>query len=368
MAGQSQVRFATMATILSSIALAGLLVVLLFVLRDVLVWLLLALFAAMILNPVVERLSGLMPRGAAIGLVMVSTVAVAAGFAVLLVPPFIEQVSDLVSSTPALAERVRQNPHFRRLDDRFALGAALNRFLFDLPGLAAGATTPVLQLLGGLMRFSFAAISVGFVTLFMLVSGPSLLASTARLLGPLARARATRLWRGVYRATARYALGTGLLALVAGALATLTLAALGVPYFLPLGASLVFLDLIPFVGAIIGGVLLTAVTALTVGWLRALVVLGVFVVYQQLEGHLLLPVVHHQTVRLSALGVAVALLVGYELAGILGVLLAVPLAGALRVFAQELLAVRDEHRQEHAPRPPPARSPGIVPGEHRLRP
>jgi len=146
-------------------------------------------------------------------------------------------------------------------------------------------------------------------------------------------------------------------ALFAGTVATLTLAAAGVPYFLPLGASLVFLDLLPFVGAISGGVLLTLVTGLTAGWLPAVVVLAIFVVYQQLEGHLLLPLVHHRTVRLSALGVAVSLLVGYELLGILGVLLAVPVAGALRVLADELLAVFTEGRAAARPHDAPARAP-----------
>ncbi len=363
MAGQSQVRFATMATILGSMAIAGLLATLLFVLKDVLLWLLIAFFLAMVLNPVVDRLSVWMPRRASVVLVMLVAVGTTVGFAWLILPPLLQQMSELVSRAPELAAQLRSHPRFQRLDDHLALGAAVERFLHDLPAALAGASAPLLQLVGGLMRFSFAAVSIAFVTLFMLLSGPSLLAQAAGLFRPPARARAARLWRGVYVATSRYAVGTGAIALFAGGVATVTLAAAGVPYFLPLGASLVFLDLIPFVGAITGGVLLTAVTALTAGWLEALVVLFVFVVYQQLEGHLFLPVVHHRTVRLSALGVAVSLLVGYELAGILGVLLAVPIAGALRVFAQELLAVREEHRREHEDGGTPASVQGVPQGE-----
>jgi predicted PurR-regulated permease PerM len=348
-----------MATILGSIALAATLALMLLVLRSVLVWMLIALLVAMVLNPAVEKLSSWMPRGAAIALVMLAAVSVAAGFALVIVPPFVEQASALVYSLPDLLERARASSCFQRLDDRWAIGVALTRLLDRMPEMAAGAAAPIMQLVGGLMRLSFAAISIAFLTLFMLINGPSLLSAGAALLQPASRARAERLWRGVYRATSRYAVGTGALALVAGAFATLTLAAVGVPFFLPLGASLVFLDLIPFVGAISGGLLLMVATGLSAGWLRAFAVLAVFAVYQQIEGHLLLPLVHHRTVRLPALGVAVALLIGYELGGILGVLVAVPLAGALRLMAHEILEAREARRERaEAPQLGPQVGPG----------
>lgn len=366
MLAPSQIRFTTMAVVLSSLAVAALVGLALVALAELLLWMVVALLLAMILNPLVDHLSTHAPRWLAVTLVMAGLLALVAGLMVLIVPPFVAQARSLAVNAPALLERLVQSQLVERLDGRFGMRAGLERFLKNAPDAIAGAATPFLRFMESLVRVFYAGISIFFLTLFMLLNGPAALRGGEQLLKPNARGRAEKLFLKISQATSRYAIGTAALALLAGAVATLALLLIGVPYFLPLGASLVVLDLVPFVGAISGGVLLTLVAGATVGWLRALVLLAVFSLYQMLEGHLLLPLVHRRTVRLSALGVAVALLVGFELAGIVGVLLATPIAGALRIVARELLSARAlapgrEGPAEAAAAAPPVESPRLGP-------
>lgn len=349
MSSRSQVRWATMATVLASVAAALLLALALLALRSAIAWILISFFIAAILNPAVEHLSARIPRGLAVAVVVVAGLGLFAGFVVIVLPPFLQQFRDLAERAPELVQSLEHQPWIQRLERHLGIGPAIGGSLRGLPDYLAGAATPLLHLVGGVFRLGLAAVSIFFLVIFMLAGGPHALEVGLDLMEPPARARAVRIGRNLYRATSRYALGTASIALLAGAVAVATLAIAGVPFFLPLGLLLIVLDLIPFAGAITGGALLTVATGATVGWLRAIVVLAVFTVYQEIESHVLLPVVHRRTVRVSALGIVIALLVGYELAGLLGVLLAVPAAGALRIVAREILALREERRRQALP-------------------
>ncbi len=356
-----------MATVLASVAGAALLGLIVVALHSAILWFFISFFTAIVFNPAVERLSRRLPRGLSVALVVLAALGALAGLVVLLLPPFLSQVRELVERAPSIARDLGNNAYLVRLARRIGVDASLGGALKGLPDYLAGAAPPLLHFVGGVFRLGLAIVSIFFLVIFMLLGGPQSLRAGLCLLEPLARARIERLGRSVYAATTRYALGTCALALVAGVVAVVTLALAGVPYFLPLGVTLVVLDLIPFAGAITGGIILTLVTGATVGWLRAVVVLAVFTLYQEVESHVFLPLVHQRTVRVSALGIVIALLIGYELGGLFGVLFAVPVAGALRIVARELLALREEHRHEAgatgSPLPAPPR-----PREHPMEP
>jgi predicted PurR-regulated permease PerM len=130
------------------------------------------------------------------------------------------------------------------------------------------------------------------------------------------------------------------ISLIAGTLTTIVLLALGVPFAIALGVIVAILDLIPLAGATIAGIIIGIVAfihSLTAG----IVVVIFFVVYQQLENHFLQPVVYSRTVQLSPLAVLVAILIGAKVAGILGALGAIPIAGAIQV----LLIDWQQHRK-----------------------
>ena len=142
--------------------------------------------------------------------------------------------------------------------------------------------------------------------------------------------------------------GNLLISLIAGTLTTVALLALGVPFAVALGVIVAILDLIPLAGATIAGVIIGTVAflhSITAG----IVVVVFFVVYQQIENHFLQPVIYTRTVQLSPLAVLVAILIGAKLAGILGALGAIPVAGAIQV----ILLDWQSHRRNRPDRPPP---------------
>jgi predicted PurR-regulated permease PerM len=114
---------------------------------------------------------------------------------------------------------------------------------------------------------------------------------------------------------------------------------MGVPYAVALGLLVAFLDLIPLAGATIAGIIVAVVSFLH-SIPAGIVVVVFFVVYQQIENHFLQPVIYGRTVQLSPLAVLVSVLVGAELAGILGALAAIPVAGAIQVVVRDQLAHR----------------------------
>ena len=126
------------------------------------------------------------------------------------------------------------------------------------------------------------------------------------------------------------------ISLIGGAVTTVTLLLLGVPYFLPLGLVMAVLGLIPFIGAFLGGVLIIGTTFASAGTHAGFIALAVFLVYQQVENHLLQPFIQRRTLRMNPLLIALAMLAGTAFAGILGALLALPVAGALQILAQDL--------------------------------
>ena len=155
-------------------------------------------------------------------------------------------------------------------------------------------------------------------------------------------------WRDVgeqiYRTVGGYVTGNLFISLIAGITSTLMLLLLGVRYAVALGLLVAILDLIPLAGATIA-----AIIVCSIGFLHSLVAAGIvlivfFIVYQQIENHVLQPLVYSRTVRLSPLAILISVLVGAEIAGVLGALAAIPVAGTIQVLLLAWLEERRERR------------------------
>jgi len=136
--------------------------------------------------------------------------------------------------------------------------------------------------------------------------------------------------------------GNLLISLIAGSLTTVVLLIMGVPYAVALGLIVAILDLIPLAGATMAAILI-GIVAFLHSVPAGIVVIVFFILYQQVENHLLQPVIYGRTVQLSPLTVLISILVGAELAGIIGALAAIPVAGSIQVVVNDWL----EHRHEH---------------------
>jgi predicted PurR-regulated permease PerM len=148
-----------------------------------------------------------------------------------------------------------------------------------------------------------------------------------------------------------YMVGNLIVSLVAGVTSFAVLMVLGVPYALPLAVAVAITDLIPLVGATIGAVLVTAITFFTSDLWPAVIVAIFFIVYQQLENYLLVPRVMRNTVDISAIAVLLSALVGATVLGVMGALMAIPVAAAVKVV---LTPVIERHTEVPAPAQTPA--------------
>jgi len=176
----------------------------------------------------------------------------------------------------------------------------------------------------------------------MLLDGPRLVDRFYNFLPETARPRWQRVGNEIYRTVGGYVTGNLLISLIAGTLTTVVLLIMGVPYAVALGLIVAVLDLIPLAGATIAAILI-GIVAFLHSVPAGIVVVVFFILYQQLENHLLQPVIYGRTVQLSPLAVLISILVGAELAGIIGALAAIPVAGSIQVVVNDWL----EHRHEH---------------------
>jgi predicted PurR-regulated permease PerM len=310
----------------------------LWVARHVLSWLLIALFLALALNPAVELLQrrGL-GRGTASGITFVVALAVVAGLGALFIPALVDQVNSFANKVP---DYVHDLTHGRGrlgfLETKYhiveRIKSAVQKNGVSKLAVGAGAALAVTK---SVISAVVATVTIVFLTFFLLLEGPDWLERIYGLVRDDRRERWRRVGHDVYRTVGGYVTGNLLISLIAGVTSGLVVWLAGVPYAAALGLLVALLDLIPLAGATIAAVVVVLV-ALAANGVTAAIVVGVFfVVYQQIENHVIQPLVYGRTVQLSPLAVLVAVLVGAELAGVLGALAAIPVAGALQVVLVE---------------------------------
>src|SRR4051794_22556662 len=314
-------------------------------------WVLISLFLALALNPAVEYLQhrrGLQRRGASVAAIYLLALVILVGITALLVPPLVRQASDLAGAAPGY---VNDLTHGRGplgfLETKYHLTERVREALGKQSGggggggLASGAGT-ALSVGRGIATGLAGVITIIFMTLFMLLEGPAWTDRAFGLMPERSQARWRAVGHDIYRTVGGYVSGNLLISVIAGFSTSLVLLILGVPYALALGMVVAVLDLIPLAGATLAAVIVTLVALLhstTAG-----IVVGVFfVLYQQAENHILQPIVYGRTVQLSPLAVLISILIGAELAGVLGALGAIPIAGSLQVLLKDWLQHRGIH-------------------------
>jgi len=339
------VRPRTIFLVLGISVLVGLALVLVLQAWHVLTWILIAALLAAALNPAVEAFErrGL-ARGYAAGIVFGLALLVLTGIGFLVIPPLVSQVSDFVNAVPDLIDDITagRGP-FGWLQDDYQIVDRI-RAAIEKQGVGGvlGLSAPVLDVVRSVVTAVVGVITVIFLTFFMLLEGPRTIQGALALMPESSRPRYERVGRDIYRAISGYVTGNLLISLVAGVLSAIVLFAVGSEFAVALGLLVAILDLIPLAGATLAAILVSTVIFIETDWIRCLVVIAFFIGYQQFENHVLQPLVYGRTVRLSPLTVLCAVLVGAQLAGILGALLAIPVAGSLLAIGRELLQYRQD--------------------------
>ncbi|MGH3071763.1 MAG: AI-2E family transporter [Gaiellaceae bacterium] len=311
--------------------------------RGILIWIGVALFLALALNPAVEWLlqHGVRRRGVAVAIAFVGTILVIVALAATIVPTIVDQVNDFVNAVPGYVEDLtagrgrlgfleREYQITERVREAVSEGGASG--LLGISGTALAVTK-------GVVTAIVATVTIAFLTLFMLLEGPKWVERVYGLFPEEKQARWRAIGTQIYRTVGGYVTGNLTISLIAGVVSTLVLLLVGVPYAVALGLVVAILDLIPLAGATIAAILVTTVAFLDATQ-SGIIVLVFFIVYQQLENHVLQPIVYGRTVQLSPLAVLIAVLIGAELAGVIGALAAIPVAGAIQVILVDWLTHR----------------------------
>ena len=327
--------------------LVGLSLLLVYLAWNVLSWILVATFLAIALNPAVEAFERRgMGRPWAATLVFAIALLAITGIGFLVVPPLVTQVTDFVNAVPDFVDDLTagRGP-LGWLQDEYQIVDRV-REAIDRQGVAGvlGLSAGFLEVVRSIVTAVVGVITIIFLTYFMLLEGPRTVDGVLKLVPENARPRYERVGRDIYRSISGYVTGNLLISLLAGVLATVVLFAVGSEFAIALGLLVAILDLIPLAGATLAAIIVSTVVFIETDWLRCLVVIVFFIAYQQFENHIVQPLVYGRTVQLSPLGVLCAVLVGAQLAGILGALLAIPVAASLLAIAREIL----EYRQETA--------------------
>ena len=330
-------------TILTTIGLVLatlLLVYLVLQVRQVLTWIVVGAFFAVALAPVVgwvqRRMLGGKRRALATFLVFLLVFLVIAGLLTAFVVPLVNEGTKLADTLPGdIADARAGRGPIGDLLERFHVLQWVQDNQDKISQFASHLTSPAASVASGVATAITGFVTVLVLAYLMVLEGPRIVEGTTNLFPPATAERIRRVGHDCAKSVTGYISGNLLISVICGALTWVVLLIMGVPFAGLIGLFVGIADLMPLVGATIGG--LVAVIAGFIHSVPAgIVVLVWFLVYQQLENHLLQPLVFKRTVQLNPLTVIVAILIGVELMGVLGALLAIPVASMIQVILRDV--------------------------------
>ncbi len=315
-------------------------------LRDILLLILVGGFVALLLNPLVNLLQhrGVPRRGLAVFIVMFVSVLAFLGLAFAFGYPLVNSMTHLANALPSYVSKAEHNKGWiGHLLHRYHIENWLSRNSSKLVTLANGLSKPALALGKGAATIVLALVTLFAFVVLLLLESPKIRRGGLAMLSEPRREWITRVGSQISKVALGYMLGNLLTSVIAGFVVFITLWSLSVPFAILWALWVALVDFLPQIGGALAGiptVLFAAVHSLTAG----VVTLIVFIVYTQIENHVLNPIVMSRTERINPLTVFIAILVGAELGawvdgifgGFVAVLLAVPAAATAHVLLREI--------------------------------
>ena len=353
-------------TVLIIVAVALALYVI-YLVRKPITWLLIAIFLSVALTGPVNLLQRHMKRGFAITLVFLGLLLTPFAIGAVVLPPIVNGADDLARNAPAyandVAEFVRDDPRLQKLNEDYDITSKLEEKAAELPARLGDAATILGDVGFGIVNSIFAVVTVLIMTAFILGGGRRWIEHGLRYLPEERAQRVERVLQRSARAVGSYVAGVLFQAFTAGILAYAVLSILGVPFAAPLAMTIFFLDLIPMVGATIGAVIVALVTLFGDFPTDTIIWVIWAIVYQQVENNVVQPQIQKRAVQINPFLVIVSVLFGGTLLGILGAIVAVPVAASIQIAIREYMdergiKPRPEAVPEEEPPDPPAEAPG----------
>ena len=305
--------------------------------------LIVSMFLALALNPLVDALVARgTRRGAAVGLVFSALLVVFVLIGALVIPPVVTQGAELAQQAPGYVENVLQSRWVREVDRNYdvidKVRAELQSRMTDqqfLEGVLGGILGAGRAVLNGI----FQVFTVLVLTLYFLSSLPRVKGAAYAIVPASRRFRVESLSEEIMRRTGSYAIGQVAVATLNATLSYVMMTLVGIPYAAVLAVTVGLLGLIPMVGATLGAAVV-CIVAFFDEPRKALIALVYYLVYQQVENYVVAPRVMQHTVSVPGPVTIVAALAGAALLGVLGALLAIPVAAGLLLLYEEVLVPR----------------------------
>jgi len=342
----SRTVFRIVAVAIATAAAAALLALVVIKIDTTIRWFVTAVFLALVLAPAVELIQRIRirgrkaPRWAAISVTFVAAF-VALGFLVLnVIPPMVDEVEQVGSLGPQYVHDAQQwandSEEFRGLNQQYHLTDTLKSQAAELPSHFSSAAGELESFTVSLLKHLVSAITVIVLAFFLLLEGPGLLNRLLAWIGGERERRGHEIAAGIYGVVRGYVTVNLSLAMAAGLFTWGMLELLGVDLAVPLAILVALFDLVPLIGLTIGGLVVAAVAALhsfpdaMIVWILA------FVAYQQIQDRVVQPLLYGRAVKVNPLIAILVLFAGAQIAGILGALIAIPVAASIAVVFKVL--------------------------------
>src|SRR5579875_278815 len=303
--------------------------------RQVLLLIGLSFFIAIGLEPVVTLLTRHhIRRGLAVLLVSLAAVALLGGFLALAIPPLATEIQRFANLAPHYLQSLNSRSSFLgHLNHQYHLVSHLKSLLSSggVKSIASGVLGAGKVILG----LATSIVVVVALTIYFLADMPRVTRTIYRLVPRSRRARTGLLIDEVFARVGGYLLGNLLTSVIAAVGTLIWLEIFGIPYPLLLAVFVGLMDLVPIIGSTVAGIIVSLV-ALTISLPIALATAGFYIVYRNAEDYLITPRVMNRTVRVSGLATVIAVLIGGTLLGIIGALLAIPIAAAIKLVIEEV--------------------------------
>jgi predicted PurR-regulated permease PerM len=302
-------------------------------------WLLISVFLAVALSGPVNVLHRHMRRGLAIAVVYLGLLLVPLGLMALMVPPLITEANNFATDVPQysrdVTKFVQDNKQLRDLNQDYDITQKLQQEAEKLPSRLGGAAKTLRDVGIGLVNSAFALITILVMTAFLLGSGRGWIDRALELRSPEQAQRLRRSLDNMAQAVGGYVAGALTIAVIAGVATYIVLTILGVPFRAPLAVIAGLFSLIPLVGATLAAVLIGLVTLFEDFPTDTIVWVIWAIVYQQFENHVIQPQVQKRTVNVHPFLTIMAVLFGSTLLGIMGALVAIPIAASIQILLRE---------------------------------
>lgn len=315
----------------------GLSIWLIWFLRSFVLDLLLALIIALVLDPAVKLCYRFgIKRSVGSSIVFILALIVFLLTVVLVTKPLYSAGVHFSHQLPSLVKQAQTGTgQFGGLIRRFHIDSYVTANASKLTTLLSSASGPALGAAKTLLSGAENIVTIFLLALFIEIEAPSLFNSATEMLSADKRESILRVRERLVKAITGFVLGNVVTSIIAGIIVYITLQLLGVPFAVVLAVWVALVDLLPLVGGLLAGVP-TVLFALLHSVLSGVIAGVVFVVYQQVENHILNPIIMSKAVRLNPLWVLISVLVGAHLLGFIGALIGIPAAATIQVIASEL--------------------------------